>query len=223
MATEIPGAEIGDRHPLALALFALTFVSGVVDAVSYLGLGRVFTANMTGNVVIVGFALGGAPGFSVLDSLVSLGFFLLGSVASGRVTRELRPKGRQFWFRRVLLAEAVLEGAAALVAATAPAVPHAVLIAVLAVALGLRNATVRALGVPDLTTTVLTMTLTGFAADSPLAGAAGTRWSRRLGSALTMLAGAALGAALTVHTALGWPLLLAALLVAATAVLYREP
>ena len=51
--------------PLLYALTSLTVVSGLVDAVSYLGLGHVFTANMTGNVVLLGFATAGAPGFSV--------------------------------------------------------------------------------------------------------------------------------------------------------------
>src|SRR5580704_12648879 len=54
----------GPSHPLVLSLATLTVVSGVVDAVSYFGLGHVFTANMTGNVVLIGFALAGAPGFS---------------------------------------------------------------------------------------------------------------------------------------------------------------
>jgi len=56
-------------QPLVVSLAALTVVSGIVDAVSYLGLGHVFTANMTGNVVLVGFGIAGAPGFSVTASL----------------------------------------------------------------------------------------------------------------------------------------------------------
>jgi uncharacterized membrane protein YoaK (UPF0700 family) len=48
-----------DPVPLLMALMALTAVSGLVDAVSYLGLGHVFTANMTGNVVVLGFAAAG--------------------------------------------------------------------------------------------------------------------------------------------------------------------
>ncbi len=68
-----------DRPPPVLwALIAFTVVSGLVDAVSYLGLGHVFTANMTGNIVILGFAAAGGPGFSVLASLTSLGCFLAG-------------------------------------------------------------------------------------------------------------------------------------------------
>ena len=48
------------RHPLARALLVLTFSTGLVDAVSYLGLGRVFTANMTGNIVLLGFGIAGS-------------------------------------------------------------------------------------------------------------------------------------------------------------------
>lgn len=70
---------------LVLVLITLTVVSGLIDAVSYLGLGRVFTANMTGNVVVLGFAAAGAPGFSVPRTATSLCCFLLGAVAGGRV------------------------------------------------------------------------------------------------------------------------------------------
>ncbi|QDN93424.1 DUF1275 domain-containing protein [Streptomyces sp. RLB3-6] len=68
-------------------------VSGLIDAVNYLGPGHVFTANMTGNVVIIGFAavgVPGVPGFSVLGSLVSLAAFLLGADRR-RLQTVLRP------------------------------------------------------------------------------------------------------------------------------------
>src|SRR5437868_15296221 len=58
------------HHPLARALLALTFTTGLVDAVSYLGLGRVFTANMTGNVVLLGFGVAGAGGLPVVAPVV---------------------------------------------------------------------------------------------------------------------------------------------------------
>src|SRR4051794_21436442 len=71
------------RHPLARALLILTFTTGLVDAVSYLGLGRVFTANMTGNIVFLGFGIAGSGGLPVLAPLVSLGAFLLGAAGGG--------------------------------------------------------------------------------------------------------------------------------------------
>jgi uncharacterized membrane protein YoaK (UPF0700 family) len=58
-------------------LLGLTVVTGIVDAVSILSLGRVFVANMTGNVVFIGFALARAPGFSLSASLSALVGFLL--------------------------------------------------------------------------------------------------------------------------------------------------
>src|SRR5947209_19888021 len=71
------------QHPLARALLVLTFTTGLVDAVSYLGLGRVFPANMTGNVVLLGFGIAGRGGLPVVAPLVSLGSFLLGAGAGG--------------------------------------------------------------------------------------------------------------------------------------------
>ena len=79
-------------HPLLVSFGALTVVSGFVDAVSYLGLGHVFTANMTGNVVLIGFAVAGAPGFSVSASLCALGAFLVGAVVGGRLARHVSPE-----------------------------------------------------------------------------------------------------------------------------------
>src|SRR5205085_10819173 len=70
-------------HLLARALLVLTFTTGLVDAVSYLGLGRVFTANMTGNIVFLGFGIAGSGGLPVVAPLVSLGSFLVGAGAGG--------------------------------------------------------------------------------------------------------------------------------------------
>src|ERR1700734_711634 len=77
--------------PLVITLAALTVVSGFIDAVSFLGLGHVFTANMTGNVVLLGFAAAGAPGFSMGASLCALGFFVAGALVGGRLARLVRP------------------------------------------------------------------------------------------------------------------------------------
>ncbi|MFD5626947.1 MULTISPECIES: YoaK family protein [unclassified Streptomyces] len=198
--------------PLVPVLLALTVVSGLIDAVSYLGLHHVFTANMTGNVVVLGFAAAGAPGFSVSHTAASLGCFLAGAVVGGRLAVRLGGGSRRTWTRLTLAAEAVLVGAASAVAFAAPdatGTTYAV-IALTALAMGLRNATVRKLGVADLTTTVLTMTLTGVAADSRLAGGKDVRSFRRVAAVVAMLAGALLGAWLVLHHGLGIPLLVAA-------------
>ncbi|MFH8768453.1 YoaK family protein [Streptomyces sp. NPDC017958] len=199
---------------LVVVLLVLTVVSGLIDAVSYLGLGRVFTANMTGNVVVLGFAAAGAPGFSVPHTATSLAAFLLGAVAGGRVAARHGMGSRRKWARLTLAAETLLVGASAVVAFAWPdtAGTRYALIALTAFAMGLRNATVRKLGIPDLTTTVLTMTLTGLASESRLGDATGHRSPRRTASVIAMLAGAALGAWLVLHHGLGIPLLIAAAL-----------
>jgi uncharacterized membrane protein YoaK (UPF0700 family) len=198
---------------LVAVLLGLTVVSGLIDAVSYLGLGHVFTANMTGNVVVLGFAAAGAPGFSVPHTATSLGCFLLGAVAGGRVAVRFGGGSRRTWARVTLAAEAVLVGASAVVAFTTPDATATVytLIALTAFAMGLRNATVRKLGVSDLTTTVLTMTLTGLASDSRAGGGSGKRSPRRSASVVAMAVGAWLGAWLVINHGLGIPLLVAAL------------
>ncbi|OIK03541.1 YoaK family protein [Streptomyces monashensis] len=221
-AEEAPAPKTHDPEArgmrLVLVLLTLTVVSGLIDAVSYLGLGHVFTANMTGNVVVLGFAAAGAPGFSVPHTATSLGCFLLGAVTGGRLAARVGRGRRRRWTRLTLVGEAALVGVSA---AVAFAWPHSTgtvyaLIALTGYAMGLRNATVRKLGVADLTTTVLTMTLTGLASESRLGDGTGHRSPRRTASVIAMLAGACLGAWLVLHHGLGLPLAIAA---AASAVL----
>jgi uncharacterized membrane protein YoaK (UPF0700 family) len=200
-----------------VVLLALTVVSGLIDAVTSLGVGRVFTANMTGNVVVLGFAAAGAPGFSVPHAAMSLGTYLVGAVTGGRIAVWMSGGSRRTWTRVTLAIEAVLFGAATAVAFTSPTGAAYPLIVLTALAMGLRNATVRRLGVPDLTTTVLTMTLTGLAAESRAGGGSGTRSAHRAGAVVSMLAGAVLGGWLVIHHGLGIPLLVATLTTAALA------
>ncbi|MEW1659432.1 MULTISPECIES: YoaK family protein [unclassified Streptomyces] len=205
-----------DRHgPLPPLMLLLTVATGVVDAVSYLGLGHVFVANMTGNVVFLGFALAGAAGLSATASLVSLASFLTGALAGGRLgNRTATHRGRL-----LAMASGVQTFLTAVAAVTAAAggAPYA-LIVLLGLGMGLQNSVARRLGVPDLTTTVLTLTLTGLAADSAPAGAAGPRQGRRILSALAMLLGGVAGAALVLHGRLTLALGLAALLLLVTSV-----
>jgi uncharacterized membrane protein YoaK (UPF0700 family) len=210
------------RHPLARALLVLTFTTGVVDAVSYLGLGRVFTANMTGNIVFLGFGIAGSGGLPVVAPLVSLGSFLLGA-GGGGVLAERMGNRHPAHIARALAVEVLLIGTAAVLAAAIDVRPNAVsgdvVIALLAFAMGVRNATVRGLGVPDLTTTVLTMTLTGLAAESPPAGGSGKGSVRRVAAVLAMLTGALAGA-LLLKTSLVLPLVAAAALALVTWLVY---
>jgi uncharacterized membrane protein YoaK (UPF0700 family) len=175
------GPEFG---PLPELLLTLTLVTGLVDAVSILTLGRVFVANMTGNVVFAGFAIVGAPGFSLAASLFALAGFLIGAVVGGAVTTRFG-HDRGLHVRAAMGIELLLVAVALIIAATSgdPAV-----------ALGVQNSLARKLAVPDLTTTVLTMTLTGIGAD-PSAGHRGhVTLARRLLAVAVMLAGGVLGA-----------------------------
>ena len=192
----------GDPHgPLPPLLLALTAVTGMVDAFSYLVLGHVFVANMTGNVVFLAFALVGARGFSITAVVLALGAFAAGALAGGRVARVQNHRARLLGTCTAAQGALVAAGVvvAALQGATLRAPAHDALIAVLGAAMGLQNAAARALAVPDLTTTVLTLTITGLAADSQSARPAGTAAGRRSLSVLVMFAGALVGAACVVH------------------------
>lgn len=186
------------RHPLTRTLLVLTLTTGVIDAASYLGLGRVFAANMTGNIVLLGFGIAGAGGLPVVAPLVSLLAFLSGAVAGGRMGAMLPPRAAHL--SRAMVIEIAVTALATLIAIVFDITPDRfsgdLIIALLAFAMGVRNATVRRLKVTDLSTTVLTMTLTGLAADSPLAGNDGAGSWRRGAAVLSMLAGAVAGALL---------------------------
>ena len=208
-----------DRHgPLPALLLVLTIVTGLVDAVSYLDLGHVFVANMTGNIVFLGFAAAGAKDFSIPASLAATTAFLAGALAGGRLGASAGHHRGRFLaiatYLKIALVGAAL--AASMLTPGGGAEPaRYALIVLLAVAMGLQNATARRLGVPDLTTTVLTLTLTGLAADSTLAGGKSPGLRRRLLATFAMFLGAAVGAFVIFHFGVSAVLALAlALLVA---------
>jgi uncharacterized membrane protein YoaK (UPF0700 family) len=214
--------------PLPALMLVLTVLTGVVDAVSILSLGRVFVANMTGNVVFVGFALAGASGFSLSASLSALGGFLVGAALGGEAVGRLGShRGRLL--TTVASGEFVLLLAALVTAAAAG--PHLsagakdAIAALAALAMGAQNAAVRQLRVFDLTTTVLTMTLTGIAADVRQRD----RFAilRRLLAVGTMLAGGVLGAVLVLDVsnvaALGVATALLGIVVVSAALASRTP
>ncbi|TDQ00560.1 YoaK family protein [Labedaea rhizosphaerae] len=212
-------SPLGARQTVT-AMLVLTAVTGLVDAVSYLRLGHVFVANMTGNVVFLGFSIDPGAGLSAVAAIIAIAGFVVGAFAGGRVAHGLAGSRTARWLMIAFAVEAVI------VAVVAVLVGVGVLamtghgnyatIAVLAIALGVQNSTVRHLGAPDLTTTVLTLTMTGLAADSALAGGPGAKPHRRLGSIAAMLVGAGAGAVI-----LRWSstavIAIAAVLVAAVA------
>jgi uncharacterized membrane protein YoaK (UPF0700 family) len=169
-----------------------------VDAVSFLSLGRVFTANMTGNVVLLAFATARVPGLSVTLSLMALVSFLAGAVLGARIMARassdshFRLAAQAFLLEVVVLTAASLCGIGYKGDVMEPSVQPLALIALTAVAMGTRNAAIPKLAIPDLTTTVLT--LTGIAADSSLANGNNERLARRIGAVLAMFSGAAVGA-----------------------------
>ncbi|MDF3311160.1 YoaK family protein [Rhodococcus sp. T2V] len=218
MAADLPL----ERRWLVGALLVLTVVTGLVDAVSYLRLGHAFVANMTGNVVFMGFSLQQGSGVSAPAAIVAILAFAAGAVLGGRLGAHMSDRPR-LWLTAALGMEAAILASTAILSGLGILVYSGhralVTVAVLAVALGLQNSTVRRLGAPDLTTTVLTLTLTGLAADSVLAGGPGTQPHRRLGSVAAMFIGAAIGAVLLPVTISG-VIAITAVLVAATAVVF---
>jgi uncharacterized membrane protein YoaK (UPF0700 family) len=202
-------------------LVALTAVTGLVDSFSYLVLGHVFVANMTGNVVFFAFALAGVGGFSAPASVAAIGCFAVGALIVGRIGRSLADRrelllGVTAGIQVVLVAAAVTM--TALTSSPVPAGLRYALIVTLALTMGAQNTAARKLAVPDLTTTVLTLTITGVAADGPLAGATGARVARRLISVAAMFLGALVGALLVLRVHIVYPLVIALVILVAVAI-----
>lgn len=212
-----PSFVADPRHgPLPALLLILTFVCGVVDAVSILALGRVFVANMTGNIVFIGFALAGAPGFSLLASIVALMAFLVGALLGG-LAIDRYGTSRAILLRNVAGVEVVLLMVCLVVSLVrhlrdGGPIASTVVAGTAALAMGMQNAAARRIAVPDMTTSVLTMTLTGLAADHKRGGS--TAIVRRVLVVASMLAGATTGAALVLRVGIHAGLLLVVVLLA---------
>jgi uncharacterized membrane protein YoaK (UPF0700 family) len=214
-----------DDSALVQSLFTLTVVTGIVDAVSFLGLDRVFTANMTGNVIFLGFAAAGAAEISVVRAATALCAFACGSLAAGLLLHRWTRTPTSALLAAMYAESTLLLGVAGTALAFGRLPPDAFVytaIVVIAVAMGLRNAVVRRLAVADLTTTVLTSTVTDLAAMSALAGSSGAGTARRLMAIASMLGGAVAGTLLLRHFGMGLPLFAAALLVMGAAVRLRR-
>jgi uncharacterized membrane protein YoaK (UPF0700 family) len=196
-------------------MLALTFSTGVIDAAGYLGLDRVFTGNMTGNVVILGMGLAGADDLPVLGPIVALVAFVVGAAVAGRVGRGAATgwSGRtSVLLGAVTIALLVAAGMGVARGATG-VIDENVLTALLGLAMGLQAGAARAVGAKDVTTVVVTSTLVGLVYDSRLAGGNGGPWPRRLLSVVLIGLGAWTGAHLvTLH--FSWSVLLAAVVTA---------
>ena len=188
-------------------LFLLTVVTGMVDATSFLGLGEIFTANMTGNVLLLGFAATGSSAarlghLSFVGTLLALVGFVAGALLGGRVAgrRGRRPRlGAGFVVEWVVLA-----GAVGVVWISHPngQVRYGA-VTLLGLSMGIQIAVVRRMGVPDVNTTVLTTVLGGLAADVVEVGGRPANAGRRVATVACLFLGAVLGA-LLVRRGAGW-------------------
>ena len=174
-------------------LLGMTAVTGLVDAVSFLSLGSVFTANMTGNILILAFATARMSGLSVARSSTALIAFVMGAILGGRITARASADSRIRFAAQAFLLEVVFLSGASFCSIgyrsdlrEHPFQPL-VLIAFTGLAMGTRNAAVRKLAIPDLTTTVLTLTITGIAADFSFANGINPKLAKRVASVLACL------------------------------------
>ena len=211
--------QTGGDRVIYRCLLGLTVVTGVVDAVSFLRLGHIFTANMTGNVVFLGFALAGETEISAARSSTALASFACGGFLGGRISAKVGASTQSLLIAMTIETALLLcsaAGASLERSHSSTALVYPVLV-LMAIAMGVRNAVVRRLGVRDLTTTVLTMTITGLAADSQLGGGRGDRSRARMLPILMMGAGAFGGALVLRAFGLAAALAAAAVFVAALA------
>jgi len=195
------------------ALLVLTAATGAIDGVSYLALDRVFTGNMTGNVLFIGFGLIGAADIPLLNNLVALLAFMLGAVLGGRLAGR---RGSRARLRRrtlvMLLVNTVLVlalGALWALLGTIGTPVMVVITGLLALLLGAQAAGVKQIGIRDLSTVVVTMTMVNLSTDSRAGGGSGEAWLRRLGAIVTMGLGALAAAAVTRQLGGSYALLLA--------------
>jgi len=195
-------ATLGNNRRAMFVLILLTAVTGLVDAASVLGLGHVFTGNMTGNVLLLGFSLGRANDVSIAGSLTAVAGFLAGAMAGSRFLRELSKET----VKRTLACESMLLLAGvALAAFSDPRVPlvRSVLLLMLAGTMGLQSAAARRLGIAKLSTVVITSTLTDIAIALVEWRAQDAPWLVPVAAVLAMLLGALAGAIL-MQTGLAW-------------------
>jgi uncharacterized membrane protein YoaK (UPF0700 family) len=206
-----------------VSLLLLTFATGIVDAVSVLTLGHVFVANMTGNIIFLGFWFVPHSGVDLTAAVVAFVSFVAGTVLGGRLARHIDREVR-LWLTTALGVEVVVLVVLSILAGTGVLNYHdntkLILIAGLAMTFGSQNSTARQFGIQELSTTVLTSTIVGIGFDSRLAGGTGQREKLRYSVVATMLAGAAAGATITRFT-VAPAIALAAVVVAVAAAIFR--
>lgn len=206
-----------------MALLLLTFATGLADAIAILKLGHVFVANMTGNVIFLGFWFAPRSTVDLTAVVVAFPTFVAGTIFGGRLKRLFGERTRD-WVTTALSIEVVLLSILSAMAGTGVCRygdnTKLLLIGGLAMVFGLQHATARQFGIQELTTTVLTSTIVGLGVDSRLAGGTGAREKLRYGVVLTMCAGATVGATIT-RVAVAPVLGLAAAVVGTSMLIFR--
>jgi len=192
-------SPVSDRLTV-IALLLLTFATGLADSISILVLGHVFVANMTGNVIFLGFWLAPKTNIDLTAVVVALPTFVCTTIISGRLSRHFGARTRP-WITTVLGTEIALLVALSILAGTGALRYHdntkLIMIGMLAVTFGLQHSSARQFGIQELSTTVLTSTIVSLGLDSHLAGGTGAREKLRFSVVFTMCAGAFLGATMS--------------------------
>ncbi|MFI6458352.1 YoaK family protein [Streptosporangium amethystogenes] len=212
--------EVRDDRPSDASLAGLTVISGLVDAISYVGIGQVFMANMTGNLLILGFAAGDPSKFPLVATAIAVLGFFLGAGLAGRLTDRVANVRRRLVLAMTIetgLFAATTVGSFLLPTTQAGRYP---LIVALGLAMGGRNTVVRRLKIPDISTTVVTGTLTNLAADSVLGTGKRTRARRRAGEIVALVLGAWVGVLLLRHLGFNATLVVLTVLMALITALY---
>jgi uncharacterized membrane protein YoaK (UPF0700 family) len=192
-------SPVSERSTVA-ALLLLTFATGLADSLSILVLGHVFVANMTGNVIFLGFWLAPRTSIDLTAVAVALPTFVTTTILSGRLSRHFGIRTRP-WITTVLATEIVLLATLSILAGAGVLHYHdntkLIMIGLLAVTFGLQHSSARQFGIQELSTTVLTSTIVSLGIDSRLSGGTGERQKLRFSVVFTMCAGAFLGATMS--------------------------
>ncbi|PRX42964.1 uncharacterized membrane protein YoaK (UPF0700 family) [Nonomuraea fuscirosea] len=208
-----------EHGPLPALLVMLMVSSGLVDAITFLGLNRVFVANMTGNVVFSGFAIAGDPRHQLWAHLLALAAFAAGAWSEGRVARKIEEARRRLF--HLTVTHAVLVAAAlavVLLAGVRGTGPETALIVLLGYGMGMQNAVALRMAVPDLVNiTVVTSIVTRLVSQAPAQA-----WRRRACAIAAMFAGGILGAALYLVAGMAAPLAVDLLLLVLIAYVARD-
>lgn len=221
----------GDLKVRDVILHALTVSSGAVDAISFLDLGKVFSAFMTGNVAFLGLQVAGAGGPGVVAILASMVGFAAGVYFSARIVKPPTAESASVWPRRVTVAlgaSLIAHAGFQIIWFASNGHPSVdvthVLLGVWALAMGMQSAAVRTLHVEGVFTTAATATIIVLVGDVANWPATGAERRRLAGVLIALFVGATAGGLLLVHAHYYAPLLpflVTAAAVALAAIVFR--